>query len=61
MIPFKEKHRDEIKELESTKTREINNLKYDFEASEKTLKDRLTKLETVNRALENVIQVKICY
>jgi hypothetical protein len=51
---FTEKHRDEIKEIESAKAREIRDLKDENAASEKTLKDRITRLEATNRSLENV-------
>jgi hypothetical protein len=40
--------------LETTKAREIHNLKDEFDSAEKHLKERIAKLENTNRSLEGV-------
>lgn len=52
---LKQKHKDEIKELEANKSRETERLKADFELVEKSHKDRINKLENLKHSHEEVI------
>lgn len=51
---LKQKHRDEIKEMETAKHKEIERLKEEFSHTEKNLKDRINKFENIKISLENV-------
>ena len=51
---LKQKHKDELKEFESNKSREIERLKADFELVEKSFKDRINKLENLKHTHEEV-------
>ena len=51
---LKQKHKDELKELESNKSREMERLKADFELVEKSYKDRINKLENLKHTHEEV-------
>lgn len=51
---LKQKHRDELKEFEANKLKEIDRVKEDFELTEKNLKDRINKLENMKHSLEDV-------
>ena len=55
---LKQKHREELKEFEINKAREIGRLKEEFEISEKDLKDRTNKLELIKHSLEDVNSLK---
>ena len=50
---LKQKHKDELKEFEANKLREIERLKADFELVEKSHKDRLNKLENLKHVVCN--------
>ena len=52
---LKQKHRDDLKEYEANKLKEIERLKEDEEADKRGLKDRLNKLESNKHLLEDVI------
>lgn len=54
---LKQKHRDEIKELEATKLRENERMKEEFELLERSLKERINKLENTKHALEDVTNI----
>lgn len=54
MRRLKQKHRDELKEAEASKQKEIERLKEDFEMTEKNLRDRLNKLDNIKHSLEDV-------
>ena len=51
---LKQKHKDELNEFESNKSREIERLKADFELVEKSFKDRINKLENLKHVHEEV-------
>lgn len=51
---LKQRHRDELKDYEANKTRDIDRLKQDFETIEINLKERLNKLEANKHLLEDV-------
>ena len=51
---LKQKQRDEIKELEANKAKEVERVKDDFEQTEKSLRERLNKLEARKHSLEDV-------
>jgi hypothetical protein len=51
---LKQKHRDEIKEFELNKTKELSRLRDEYDLSEKDLKDRCSKLEMFKHNLEDV-------
>lgn len=51
---LKQKHRDEIKELEVAKAKDIERAKDEFAIIEKNLKDRIGKLDNIKRTLEDV-------
>jgi hypothetical protein len=51
---LKQKHRDEIKEFEMNKSKELSRLKDEYDLSEKDLKDRCSKLEMIKHGLEDV-------
>ncbi len=51
---LKQKHRDELKEFEINKLREIERIKEDFEVNEKNTKERANKLESIKHSLEDV-------
>ena len=52
---LKQRHRDELKDYEANKTRDIDRLKQDFETIEINLKERLNKLEANKHLLEDEI------
>ncbi len=54
---MKQKHRDELKEYEANKVREIERLKEDFENIENNLKERLNKNESARHLHEDVFLV----
>jgi archaellum component FlaC len=54
---LKQKQKDELKEFEMNKTREISRLKDDFEITEKDLRDRINKLEMIKHNLEDVMSL----
>lgn len=56
---LKQKQRDELKEYEANKHREMDRLKADFETVEINLKERLNKLEANKHLLEDVIEFKL--
>lgn len=56
---LKQKQRDEIKDLEARKLKEIERIKDDVEMDQKNLKDRLNKLESNKHLLEDVSGVSI--
>lgn len=51
---LKQKHRDELKDVEISKAKEIERLKDEFDLIEKGLKDRIGKLENIKHSLEDV-------
>ena len=51
---LKQKQKDEIKEFEANKARDIERLKSEFELVEKSLKDRINKLENLKHTHEEV-------
>ena len=51
---LKQKHRDELKEHDANKLREIERTKEEFHANESNLKERLSKLENSKHLLEDV-------
>lgn len=51
---LKQKHRDEIKDLEAAKSKEVERVKDEYGLMEKTLKDRINKLENIKHSLEDV-------
>lgn len=51
---LKQKHRDEIKEVEANRQRDAERLKEDFEVVERNLKERINKLENIKHSLEDV-------
>ncbi len=51
---LKQKQKDEIKEFDANKQRDIERLKADFEMVEKSLKDRINKLENLKHTHEEV-------
>lgn len=51
---LKQKHKEELKELEINKGREITRIKEENEITEKNLKDRINKLELIKHGLEDV-------
>lgn len=52
---LKQKHRDELRDVEMAKAKEIERLKDEFALVEKGLKDRIGKLENIKHSLEDVI------
>jgi hypothetical protein len=52
---LKQKQRDEIKEFEANKIREIERIKEDFYVNETNLKERINKIESIKHSLEDVI------
>ncbi len=52
---LKQKHREELKDYEINKSREIGRLKDEFDITEKDLKDRINKTELIKHSLEDVI------
>ena len=52
---LKQKHREEFKDYEINKSREIGKLKDEFDITEKDLKDRINKTELIKHSLEDVI------
>lgn len=52
---LKQKHRDELKEYEANKHKETERLKEDFETDQRSLKERLNKLESNKHLLEDEI------
>lgn len=51
---LKQKHREELKEYEINKAREIGRLRDEFDITEKDLKDRINKVELLKHSLEDV-------
>ncbi len=51
---LKQKQRDEIKEFEANKQKDMDRLRDDFEMTEKNLKERINKLEAVKHSNEDV-------
>jgi hypothetical protein len=51
---LKQKHRDEIKEFEMNKNKELTRLREEYDLSEKDLKERCVKLEMIKHNLEDV-------
>lgn len=51
---LKQKHRDELRDVEMAKAKEIERLKDEFALVEKGLKDRIGKLENIKHSLEDV-------
>ena len=51
---LKQKHREELKDFELNKTRDVAKIKEDNELQEKDLKDRINKLESSKHSLEDV-------
>lgn len=51
---LKQKHRDELKELELNRQKDIERLRDDHEMNEKNLKDRINKLESIKHTNEDV-------
>ena len=58
---LKQKHRDELKEYDANKLREIERTKEEFHANENNLRDRLSKLENSKHLLEDVSLIFIFY
>lgn len=56
---LKQKHRDELKEYEANKLKEIDRVKDDFELNERSMKDRLNRLESNKHLLEDVSYLKL--
>lgn len=56
---LKQKHKDEIKEVESAKQREGDKIRHEHEANEKSLRDRINKLESMKHSLEDVYDLPI--
>ena len=54
---LKQKHRDELKEYEANKNREIERLKEDFNNIETNLKERLNQNESNRHLLEDVLNL----
>lgn len=54
---LKQKHRDELKDVQTAKAKEIERLKDEFELVEKGLKDRIDKLENIKHSLEDVLKL----
>jgi chromosome segregation ATPase len=52
---LKQKHRDELKEYEASKHKEVERLKEDFENDQRSLKERVNKLESNKHLLEDEI------
>jgi dephospho-CoA kinase len=52
---LKQKHRDEIKEFELNKAREIERIKEDNSMNEKNLRERISKMEKIRHSLEDVL------
>ena len=52
---LKQKQKDELKEFESNKSRDIEVIKSDFELIEKSFKDRINKLEMLRNSQEQEI------
>lgn len=52
---LKQKHRDELKEYEANKLKEIDRVKDDHEINERSMKDRLNRLESNKHLLEDEI------
>lgn len=51
---LKQKHRDELKEFEFNKHKEIERIKEEFISIESNLKDRIHKLENIKHSLKDV-------
>ena len=51
---LKQKQRDELKEFETNKQREIERIKEDFEQTESNLRERINKLESIKHSHEDV-------
>lgn len=51
---LKQKHKDELKELENNKARDMERLKEEFEMTEKNLRERINKLEAIKHSHEDV-------
>ena len=51
---LKLKHKEDLKDQESTSSREIQRLKESFIATEQNLKEQITKLENIRTTLERV-------
>jgi hypothetical protein len=54
---LKQKQRDELKEFETNKQREIERIKEDFEQTENNLRERINKLESTKHSHEDVSQL----
>ena len=51
---LKQKHRDELKEFELSKSKDIERLKEEFDITEKNYRERINKLESNKHLLEDV-------
>jgi hypothetical protein len=51
---LKQKQRDELKEFETNKQREIERIKEDFDQTENNLRERINKLESIKHSHEDV-------
>jgi hypothetical protein len=54
---LKQKQRDELREFETNKQREIERIKEDFEQTENNLRERINKLESIKHSHEDVSQL----